>query len=110
MSWIISNKIIYTRVAYRSIKKILTYLVRSTKDRTIGEILIKNIDKKCKQLIEFPYIGSVPNDPILKSNGYRVLVCENYLIFYLYVKEDKIIYIITILNAKQDIQKHFEDL
>jgi addiction module RelE/StbE family toxin len=43
---------------------------------------IEKIDKHIGNLAIHPYLGRVPRDPKLRGFGYRVLIIEPYLVFY----------------------------
>ena len=42
---------------------------------------------------------------MLKSSGYRFLVCKDYLLFYLYEKEMNTAYVMAIFNGKRDYMR-----
>jgi toxin ParE1/3/4 len=44
---------------------------------------IEEIDKRIGNLKYHPFIGHIPGDDKLKSSGYRILVIESYLVFYI---------------------------
>lgn len=44
---------------------------------------VDKIDQRIGNLAMHPLIGHVPQDEKLKSSGYRVLVIESYLVFYI---------------------------
>jgi toxin ParE1/3/4 len=43
---------------------------------------IEKIDHRIGNLQTYPFIGRIPRDEELKNSGYRVLVIESYLVFY----------------------------
>ena len=44
---------------------------------------IEKIDKRIGHLAAHPYLGRVPREPKLRALGYRVLIIESYLVFYI---------------------------
>ena len=49
--------------------------------------LLERIDHSISRLVSSPYLGRVPNDVRLKNKGYRMLVVEKYLVFYIVKKK-----------------------
>ena len=44
---------------------------------------VETVDIRIGNLINHPFLGHVPHDDKLKSAGYRILVLDSYLIFYI---------------------------
>lgn len=89
-------KVVWTRRAENDLKDILKYIsVESIKN---AETIYHKIQKATNQLENFPESGLLPKDQTLINRGYRMLIVEKYLIFYLF--EQKII-IIGIIHGAQ---------
>ena len=43
---------------------------------------MEKLDQRIGSLKTHPFLGHIPRDDKLKSSGYRVLVIESYLVFY----------------------------
>jgi len=43
---------------------------------------VEKLDRRIGALMTHPFLGRIPKDDKLKSSGYRVLVVESYLAFY----------------------------
>jgi len=52
----------------------------------------------------YPYSGSFVLDEFLKSRGYRKLIIDNYLAFYLVNEPEKQVVIMRILYGAQNYQ------
>jgi plasmid stabilization system protein ParE len=63
--------------------------------------LLDEIDKVILKLAYFPYMGHVPKDQRLILFNYRMLVVDNYLVFYVVLDEGKIVEIRRILHGKR---------
>ena len=63
------------------------------------EQFVNEIDKSILKLESFPELGVVPKDDRLGLLGYRMLVIDNYLAFY--VIKDQIIEIRRIIHGKR---------
>ena len=44
---------------------------------------IEKLDQRIGSLKIHPFLGRIPRDDKLKNSGYRVLVVESYLVFYI---------------------------
>ena len=86
------------RVAEDDLTEIVLYIAA---DRPSGATKIADrIEQKLKLLPDNPHLGSVPTDDSLALLGYRYLVADNYLIFY--VIEDQTIYVHRIVHGARD--------
>jgi toxin ParE1/3/4 len=50
---------------------------------TNAAAFIDKLDQRIGNLETHPFLGRIPRDDRLKSSGYRVLVIESYLVFYI---------------------------
>jgi len=44
---------------------------------------VDKLDQRLGNLETYPFLGRIPKDDKLKISGYRVLVIESYLVFYI---------------------------
>lgn len=65
-----------------------------------AELLAQRIERSFKLLSTNPYLGRVPKDVSLLDLGYRYLVVQNYLIFY--VIEELTIFVHRIVHGARD--------
>lgn len=91
-----------TATAKQDLKEIAHYIYEQSKEKHLALRFVKELQNKCNILKEFPQCGSLPDDRILISLGYRFLIYKDYLIFYVYKQEDNTAYIIAVFNAKRD--------
>lgn len=86
------------RLAEQDLSDILTYIAA---DRpSAAERLASEMEKKISLLSTNPYLGRIASEDELARLGYRYLVVENYLIFY--IVEDRTIYVHRILHGARD--------
>ncbi len=88
-----------TEAAEHDLTEIIDYI---TKDNPapalkIAEKIIQNI----LQLEDFPLIGTVPQNRRLTRKGYRILIVDSYLVFYVLLNNETI-EIRRIINGKRD--------
>lgn len=63
---------------------------------------VNELREKVRILESFPESGLIPDDRILKSAGFRFLVCKEYLFFYQYDQKENAVYLLAFFNAKRD--------
>ena len=80
-----SYKIRFTDTAKDDLRNIAVYIAEQSKDKSIAVNFVNELREKTRILASFPEIGSVPDDKVMKSMGYRFLVHKEYLIFYLHL-------------------------
>lgn len=95
-----SFKIIYYPSATEDITSILDYI--SIDDPPAALRLIDKIDASIDSLSLFPYKGVVPKDFFLKSKGYRMLIIDSYIVFYLVNSPMKTVEIMRVVSGKQN--------
>ena len=93
--------IVRTDTADICIRKIVTFIARN-----FGEdIALKKLDdleKNIYLLEDNPYLGTIPRYPVLKRQGYQVLILEKNLIFYKINEDKKQIIINAVVDQGQD--------
>jgi addiction module RelE/StbE family toxin len=47
-----------------------------------AEAFVEKFDQRIGNLQTHPFLGHIPHDEKLKNSGYRILVIESYLVFY----------------------------
>ena len=73
-------KIEYLPVAEEDLLEIFDF-IREDNPRA-ASAFIDRIDESISQLAGFPKLGTVPNDGRLRRLGYRMLIIDDYLVFY----------------------------
>jgi len=62
------------------LEDIFDYIAKDRSTATVS--LLDKLDQTISQLADHPELGVVPKDDRLKRRGYRMLIIENYLVFY----------------------------
>ena len=78
---------IFDFIAQDSPKKALTFLTR--------------LDKRIGRLERHPLLGRIPRHPKLREYGYRVMIVESYLVFY--VNRDREIEIHRVVHGSRNL-------
>ena len=67
-------------IAEQDLVDLVSYLAAEN-PRAATEVL-DQIEARLEALQSHPFVGRVPHNPKLTALGYRVLVIDNYLVFY----------------------------
>ena len=100
-----SFKIKFTDTAKDDLRSIAVYIAEQAKEKSIAVKFVNELREKTKILEDFPEIGSIPDDRVMKSMGYRYLVHKDYLIFYRYEVKEETSYILAVFNARRDYMR-----
>jgi toxin ParE1/3/4 len=87
----------YLPIAEQDLTEILEYVMLDKPDSAIN--LLNQLDHSISQLEFFPFQGVTPRDLRLQSLGYRMLIVDNYLVFYIVLGD--MIEIRRILHGKR---------
>ena len=93
--------IVRTDTADISIRKIVMYIARNF-DEDIALKKLNDLEKNMYLLEDNPYLGAIPRYPVLKRQGYQVLILEKDLIFYKINEDKKEIIIYAVVDQRQD--------
>ena len=93
--------IIRTDTADAGIRKIILYVAANFGNKVALEKL-DDIEERINALADNPHMGVDPRYPVLKRQGYKVLVLEKDLVFYKINESRKEIVIYAIVDQRQD--------
>lgn len=91
------HKVKYLPAAQRDLLEIIDYI--KTDSPASAHNFLDRFDRSVTKLEDFPLIGQIPKDYRLKKLNYRILVVDNYLVFY--VVKNSIVEIRRILHGKR---------
>ncbi|MBQ6133835.1 MAG: type II toxin-antitoxin system RelE/ParE family toxin [Lachnospiraceae bacterium] len=94
-------KIVRTDTADALIRKIVLFIAKNFDNDTALEKL-DELEKSIMLLEDNPYLGEVPRYPLLKRQGYRVLILEKDLVFYKVDDSQKIVTVYAVVDQRQD--------
>lgn len=94
-------RIIRTDTADAGIRKIILYVAANFGNEVALEKL-DEIEAKMNELADDPYIGTDPRYPVLKRQGYKVLILEKDLVFYKIDESSKEVIIYAVVDQRQD--------
>ncbi|WP_010529325.1 type II toxin-antitoxin system mRNA interferase toxin, RelE/StbE family [Lentibacillus jeotgali] len=90
--------------AFEDLDEIYSYISNELDNEGAADNLLKRIETNVMRLKEFPFSCSFVTDEILKNKGYRKLVIENYIAFYLVREEERQVVVMRVLFGAQNYQ------
>ncbi|WNF37364.1 type II toxin-antitoxin system RelE/ParE family toxin [Bacillaceae bacterium IKA-2] len=100
----IKHKIKITPKAYDDLDEIYSYIAEDLHNQSAADNLIDKIETNIMRLKDFPFSCSFVTDEILKDKGYRKLIIENYIAFYLVREEEKQVVVMRVLYSRKKYQ------
>ena len=98
-----SNYILkFTPKAEEDLDEIYGYIATKLFAEAAAESLMDKIENAFMRLEEYPFSCSFVFDEPLKSRGYRKLIVDNYIAFYLVNKSEKQVIIMRVLYGASD--------
>ena len=92
-------KLRYLPVAQDDLISIFDYIAKDSPERAMA--FVEKLDKRIGILEQQPNLGRIPRHSKLKQFGYRVLIIESYLIFY--VIRNKVIEINRVVHGSRNL-------
>lgn len=98
--------LIFSDLAYNDLEEIVLYISKDSKDNAIKfyNKLMENLTK----LEEFPNLGLLMPDKKMSEKGYRMIIVNNYIIFYKVYEKN--IQILKVLHGSRDYPQLFKIL
>ena len=93
--------IVRTDTADAGIRKIILYVAQNFGNDVALEKL-DEIESRISSLSDDPYIGTAPKYPVLKRQGYKVLILSKDLVFYKIDEAQKQIVVYAVVDQRQD--------
>lgn len=94
-------EVIRTDTADAGIRQIVLYVAQNFGNE-VALAKIEDIEKRILDLSGNPYQGVIPRYPVLKRQGYRVLVLEKDLVFYKIDEVNGKVIVCAVVDGRQD--------
>lgn len=89
----------YLPIAQDDLNNIFDWIAKDNTARALT--FVEKIDKRIGALSQSPNLRRIPRNAKLKEYGYRVLILDSYLVFY--VIHDKVIKIHRVIHASRNL-------
>ena len=93
--------IVRTETADAGIRQLVLYIAQNLGN----DVALKKLDEienKILNLSNDPYIGTEPKYPVLKRQGYKILILSKDLVFYKIDETNKEVVIYAVVDQRQD--------
>ena len=97
-------KLKFTRIANDDLEQIYNYISNNLSAEMAVSNLIEEIECNIMRLADFPLSGSMVLDEVLQAKGYRKLIANNYIVFYLINEEERMVIVMRIIYGGQQYQ------
>ena len=94
-------KVIRTDTADTLIRRIILYVAQNFGTEIALE-KSDELEKSINSLESNPYIGEEPRYPVLRRQGYKVLILEKDLVFYKVDDDKRVVTIYAVVDQRQD--------
>ena len=88
------------QIAQDDMKSIIAHIRIDDPDAAIR--MYEKIKTSIAKLVNFPLMGPLPLDSKIAGQGYRMIIVDPYLVFYILVMEDNTVEVHRVLHGKQD--------
>ena len=93
----------FTPVAEQDIDDIFSYVSDELHSPQAADRLIDRIQEEVESVCDFPFSRSLLTDPLLRARGYRLIVVENFNLFY--IVENDVIVIHRVLYRRRNYRE-----
>jgi len=90
----------YLPVAYDDLISIFDWIAKDSPSNAAA--FLEELDSRIGSLRTHPFLGHIPRDDKLKNSGYRILVIESYLVFYIIIR-GKIVEIHRVVHGSRNL-------
>ncbi len=94
-------EVLRTDTADAGIRRIILYVAQNF-GNNVALKKLDEIEGRISILEDDPYIDTDPKYPVLKRQGYKVLVLEKNLVFYKIDEDNKKVTIYVVVDQRQD--------
>ncbi len=99
-----SYNVKFTRKAVDDLDEIYRYISSELFAKNSANDLLERIETSIMRLKDFPFLCNFVADEFLKKKGYRKLIIDNYIAFYLVDELNKRVVIMRILYGRRKYQ------
>ena len=94
----------FTPIASEDLEEIYRYISQELYAEGAAVKLMEKIEWSVMRLKEYPFSCNFVEDEFLKRKGYRKLVIDNYIVFYLVDEVGEKVKVMRILYGRQNYQ------
>jgi toxin ParE1/3/4 len=95
-------KVVVTDPAAQDLQDIADYIAKDLREPATAKKQLSQIREAVLNLAEFPTRHALVADDALAALGYRMLVVDNYLVFYITSDAEDTVTIVRVLSSRRD--------
>lgn len=99
-----------TDTAKNDLREIAIYIAEQSQSKDVALKFLDKLSECCNRLMDFPQSGAYPKDYVLKSLGYRYLVHNECLVFYILNNNERTVNVVAVFNSKKDYMRVLKTL
>ena len=92
-------KIKVLQIAQDDMKSIVAHIHLDNPDAAVR--MVAKIQDSIARLADHPLMGPIPHDKKIAAQGYRMIVVEPYLVFYVVVSDERTIEIHRVIHGRR---------
>ena len=90
-------------ICENDLDEIISYFINELKSKQTASDFISELTKVIENIRLFPNSGELVNNSFIKIKGIRKKYINNYTLFYLTKKKEKIIYLLRIVYSRRNL-------
>ena len=94
----------FTPIAREDLEEIYRYISKELHAEGAAANLMEKIERGVMRLKDYPFSCTYVEDEFLKRKGYRKLIIENYIVFYLVDEVSERVNVMRVLYGRQKYQ------
>ena len=93
----------FTDVSENDLDEIISYFINELKSKQVASDFLSKLSKVIDDIRLFPNSGELVNNDLIRKKGIRRKYIDNYTLFYLPEKKEKMIYILRIVYSRRNL-------
>ena len=105
-----SNNFVFTEEAEIDINQTIYYIVNELGDKSAAKKLCDKLFDVIQRICEFPYSSESAENKFIKNKNVRRALVDNYLLFYLYDEDKRLVVLLRFIYGKRSITELIKEI
>ena len=93
----------FTDISENDLDEIISYFINDLKSKQVASDFLSKLSKVIDDIRLFPNSGELVDNNLIRKKGIRRKYIDNYTLFYLPEKKEKMIYILRIVYSRRNL-------
>ena len=93
----------FTDISENDLDEIISYFINDLKSKQVASDFLSKLSKVIDEIRLFPNSGELVDNNLIRKKGIRRKYIDNYTLFYLPEKKEKMIYILRIVYSRRNL-------